>query len=246
MTITPTQADVVKALQAFLVQVTGLPVGQVIVGQQNRIASPPNQTYIVMTPIRMTRLGTNVDASADVKLSGSIAGNTLTVTDVVRGAIVRGTSLFGPGVAPRTIIGNFLEGNDGGVGKYQVTPNQEVAETTMSAGGKTMTQSAEIVVQLDFHSADYSSGDLAQQVSTSLRDQYGVSFFAALAPPLNGVVPLLADDPTQRPFLNDSQQVEYRWGIDCRLQVNQQIVTPAEYADAASIVLVDVDAAFPP
>ena len=87
--------------------------------------------------------------------------------------------------------------------------------------------SAEATVQLDFHSAGTQASDYAETVSMLLRDEYGVDFFAALAPPLNGVFPLHADDPRHMPFVNDSQQMEWRWILEAHLQVYQVIVVPS-------------------
>ena len=80
---------------------------------------------------------------------------------------------------------------------------------------------------------------------TALRDEFGVAFFAALAPPLNGVVPLYADDPRQTPFINSEQQYEWRWVIEVCLQVDQTVTVPQTYSDSATVDVVDVSAAYP-
>jgi hypothetical protein len=244
--ISPTQSNITAALKAFLVAVTGLDPAAVVTGQQNRAAQPPADVQIVMTPILFTRLATNVDGSADVSFVGSIAGTVLTVEEMLSGAIVVGAPLVAPGVAGGTVIGNLLS-----PGRYQVSPNQTVSARTMSSGAKTMTQNAEVVVQLDFHSLDTptsttTAADLAQTVSTALRDEFGVSFFAGLQAPLNAVVPLHADNPKQVPFINESQQVEWRWSLDCCLQVQQVVTVPQQYADSAAVTVKDVSALYPP
>jgi hypothetical protein len=214
-------------------------------GQANRVPEPANPFFAVITPIRIERLRTNVDDSADVKIIGQIVGNTLTVLQVVSGQVQIGAALFGTGVAPNTVVTGLISGV-GGTGTYAVSPSQSAAAQTMSAGAKTLTQSAEVTVQVDFHSADSISGDFAQLVSTCLRDSFGVDFFAGLPPPLNGVVPLYADDPRQAPFISAEGQYETRWTLDVCLQIYQIVQVPSQFADAASVDVIDVDAAYPP
>jgi hypothetical protein len=218
----------------------------IVAGQQNRVAEPVNPFFAVVTPMRVDRLSTSVDAAADVKFQGSISGTTLTVSTVDTGILTAGASIFGLGVTNPTIIIKQLTGSPGGTGTYQVSPSQAVGAETLSAGAKTITQNAEWTLQLDFHSPDTTAGDLAMTVSTALRDPYGVDFFAGLAPPLNGVVPLYADDPRQVPFVNDQNQVEYRWSLDCCLQVDQTVVVSQQYSDSATVTLKDVTALYPP
>jgi hypothetical protein len=214
-------------------------------GQANRVPEPVNPFFAVATPIRIDRLATNVDGSADVKLVGSIAGNTLTVSQVIAGQLEVGAALFGTGVAANTVV-TGVSGTAGGPGAYAVSPAQGAAPQTMSAGAKTLTQSAEVTIQVDFHSSDTTAGDFAQTVSTALRDEYGVNFFAGLSAPLNGVVPLHADDPRQTPFVNDQGQYEYRWTLEVCLQARQTVQVPLQYADAAIVALEDVTALYPP
>lgn len=217
----------------------------IIAGQQNRTAEPANPYFVVFIPIMFRRLATNLDSSADCKLIGSISGNTLTAVSVAAGAIIAGATLFGTGVATGTTVIAQLTGLPGGAGTYQTSPSQTATQQTISAGQKGMTQEAEVTVQIDFHSPDSLAGDFAQTVSTALRDEYGVSFFANLSAPLNGVVPFYADDPAQRPFVNDQNQYEFRWSCDAKFQVNQVVSVPQEYADSADIDVVDVLADYP-
>lgn len=250
LAISPTQSNVVQALGLFLqsvmpaVAADGSAVS-VLVGQQNRAAEPAGTTFAVMTPVWFERLWTNVDGAADVKFSGSISGAVMTVSAVQAGSIAAGATVFGPGVAFGTAVGAQASGTPGGAGAYAVSPAQTVAPGTLSAGAKTLTQGAKVTVQVDFHSADSTAGDIAQTVSTALRDEFGVAFFAALAPPLNGVVPLYADDPRQTPFINSEQQYEWRWVIEVCLQVDQTVTVPQTYSDSATVDVVDVSAAYP-
>jgi hypothetical protein len=218
----------------------------ILSGQQNRTAEPNNPYFAVFTPISFDRLATNLDSSADCKLVGSIAGNVLTADLVDTGSISSGATLFGIGVAYGTTVIQQLTGEPGEAGTYQVSPSQTVSQQTISAGGKIMTQEAEVTVQIDFHSPDTLAGDFAQTVSTALRDEYGVDFFANLPAPLNVVSPFYADNPAQRPFVDAEDQYEWRWSLDAKFQVDQAVSIPLEYADAATVIVKDVSALYPP
>lgn len=237
--ISPTQSNVLAALRSFLLDV--LPAGYAVVaGQPNRVPEVQGGNFCVMTPIRMPRLATNLDSWADVEFTGSISGALMTVTAVEFGAIAAGATVFGTGVSAGTAVSSQASGTPGGVGVYVVSPAQAVGSETMGAGAQTYELDAEAVVQLDFHSADLTSGDAAQTVSTLLRDPYGTTFFAALPAPQNGVSPLYADDPAQRPFANDQAQIEFRWVLEAHLQVNQIVGVPQPYADSAEVDAISV------
>jgi hypothetical protein len=241
--ISPTQSNVQAALNAFLG--FALPGILVVSGQDNRVPEPTATDFVVMTPINFVRIATNQDNQDDVRFQGSIAGTTLTVSQVSFGTIVPGATLFGSGVTAGTLI-TALGTGAGGTGTYTVSISQTVASTVMSSGAASLMQEATVRVQLDFHSADLTAGDMAQTVSTMLRDEVGVDFFAGLAPPLNGVVPLYADDPRQMPFINDQQQYEWRWIVDALLQANQTVSVPAQYADSVSVTVINVQASYGP
>jgi hypothetical protein len=214
-------------------------------GQQNRVSEPVNPFFVMMTPIPIERLSTNVDFSQDVKFTGQISSTILDVTAIDHGAIEVGASIFGSGIASGTSVIAFA-GGSGGTGTYIIAPSQSVSSEMMSAGWKILTQNVKITVQCDFHSPDTTAGDFAQTVSTALRDEYGVSFFANLSAPQNGVVPLYADDPRQVPFENAESQFEWRWSLDVQLEFVQAIQLPQKYADSADLNIVDVTASYPP
>lgn len=212
----------------------------VVAGQANRVSAPNDPWYVVMTPMFSKRLGTNQDNSADVKFTGSIAANTLTVSAVQAGTVTPGSTIFAPNVAANTQIIQQLTGTQGGAGTYSVSPGQTVSSQTMSAGAKQMFMSEEWTVQVDFFSPDYLSGDFARTVSIALRDEFGTSFFSALAPPLNNVSPLYADDPRQAPFIDAENQYEWRWMLEVKLQVDETVSVPQTYADGVTVTLEEV------
>jgi hypothetical protein len=245
MLITPTQANIQSALRSFLLAV--LPAGvPVIAGQSNRVPEPMQGKFVVMTPIRFKRLATNLDTYSDIVFEGSVAGDVLTVTTILRGTVRLDLTLFGVDVIDGTRITAQLTGIAGGVGTYRVSQAQTIAARTLAAGYMAMQQDAEVTVQLDFHGDDTTAGDLAQIASTAIRDDYGVRFFAGLAPPMNGVAPLHADDPRQMPFINAEQQYEWRWVLEACLQANQVAITPMQFARAVEVGLIEVDGRYPP
>lgn len=72
-------------------------------------------------------------APATSSVTGSIAGDVMTVTAVGSGTLYKGTTLSGTGVASGTKILAQLTGTAGGVGTYRVSiPEQTVASTTIS------------------------------------------------------------------------------------------------------------------
>jgi hypothetical protein len=245
MSITPTQSNVQAAVRALILAV--LPGIEVIAAVDNRSAEPTTDRFVVVMPAGIRRLSTNVDGSADVRYIGTVSGTLLTVTEVTLGTILIDAFLLGTGVLSGTSIIAQISGAPGGDGTYRLSQaNPILASRVLASGTKTLTQSAEVRVQLDFHTADNTAADIAQTVSTAFRDEFATSFLAALAPPLNGVSPLHADDPRYVPFINEAQQVEWRWVLDAFLQVEQIVVIPQQYADSVSVILKSVDAVAPP
>lgn len=305
-TIQPTQSDAQAALRSFLLSVLP-PNVDVVLGVANRAPEPQSTRFVVMTPMRFGRLETNVDSTADVRFTGSIAPasasfdgsidgtvltadgvtgtiavgglvtgssaasgtqitaqlsgapgaagtysvnlpqtaagpmaethGVMTVTAVSFGAIATGAAVFGVGVAVPTQV-TALGSGAGGTGTYVVSPSQTFSAGTLASGAQSMQQNSTMDVQLDFHSDDLTAGDMAQVVSTVFRDEYATSAFAALNASIS---PLYADDPRYMPFINESQQTEWRWVVDACVQVNQTVSVPQQYADAVSVTLIDVD-----
>jgi hypothetical protein len=156
------------------------------------------------------------------------------------GNITAGAIVFGTNVAANTSITRQLTGVPGGVGTYLISSTQNVASEKMASGQATMMQETEMTVQLDFHGP--LSPDNVQVFSTTFRDEYAVQFFAAENA---NVSPLYSDDPQQRPFVNDQSQYEFRWCVDCYLQINPIVTVPAQAFDAATVIPEEIDATFP-
>ena len=231
------QVSLSQTIAQAVTMATGVAV---IAGQANRVSTPNDPWYVVMTPMFSKRLGTNQDNSADVKFTGSIAANTLTVSAVQAGTVTPGSTIFAPNVAANTQIIQQLTGTPGGAGTYLVSSGQTVSSQTMSAGAKQMFMSEEWTVQVDFFSPDYLSGDFARTVSIALRDEFGTSFFSALAPPLNNVSPLFADDPRMTSFVDAESQFEWRFTLEVHLQVDETVSVSQTYSDSVAIELIEV------
>lgn len=242
MTISPTQSNVTQALRAFLTEILPIDNQFIRLGQQSRASEPLNQDFVVITPIRFERIATNQNTSADCKFTASILSSLMTVTEVARGTIPLGALLFGIGMAPDTTVEAQGTGR-GGVGTYTVSPSQNVASTTIAAGQTLIMQEAIVTIQIDVHGPN--AGDNAQTISTLFRDAYAVDFFAALEPPENGAVPLLADDPHQIAFQNAEQAWEWRWILEAKLQLNQTVVISTQFADAIALDVVSVEERYP-
>ncbi len=241
----PTQEEIHGAMRSFLLAV--MPTGTgVYTAQANRVPEPKEQSFVMMSLTRMTRLGTNFDAFADVRYIGSIINNDMAVQSVDFGTIKVGANVYGIGVIDGTVITEQVDGTPGGTGNYKVFPPQDIALEVLASGAEILKQPTEVTFQLDFHSADMTtSGDMAQVVSTLFRDGFGVAQFANQSPNY-GVVPLHADEASQMPFLNDQQQYEWRWVVQAKAQVDIDVSVPQQYADAVNVGLIEVDGRYPP
>jgi hypothetical protein len=227
-----TEEAVNTALGNFLTAVVPSTV-EIVVGEVNRVAEPQSPDFVVMWPLRRPRLATNIDTSADAKFTGSITGTVMTITEVVTGKMNVGAVVFGIGVAANTTVSVQLTGTPGGAGTYAVAPAQTVASETLSAGQKNIRQPTEAVYQIDVHGPN--SSDNSQIIATLFRDAFGVQKMAG-----SGVTPLYAEDPKQIPFRNGADQIEIRWVIELHMQISPFLLVPAQYADQATVTLIDV------
>jgi len=238
ITLSLTESQTIKALRSFLLSV--LPAGiEVVRAQDNRVPEPVGPDFVTMTPTLRGRLETNVDTYEDVAFTGSIAGNTLTVTEISAGAISVGAQLLGNNLATNTVV-TALGTGTGGIGTYTVTPSQSVSSQIMAAGTQMLLQPTQVTVQLDVHGP--ASADNTQIITTLFRDGYATSAFA-----LSGfdVTPLYANDPHQMPFTNGEQQVEDRWVVDVVMQANPVLTVPQQFASSIEASVTSVQAQYP-
>lgn len=246
-TISPTETDALKALDAFFLTILPAGVGSYL-GQVNRVPEPPEDDFVIYWPLRFTRLNTNIDSAGDVLYTGSLSiddmlGGLLSVSDIDFGTIRIGAPVFGLGVDPLTKIVAQISGEPGGVGVYGVSVEQTVSAEMMASGILSLEQHSRFTLQADVHGPN--SADNAQIITTIFRDGAGVDIFAGIRPQ-GDIVPLYTSDPRQMVFNNEAQQTENRWVAEIELQVNQVVAVGQAYADAVTVGLISVDATYPP
>lgn len=233
-----TEAQALTALRAFLAQV--LPAATPIIrGQDNRVPEPLVGDFVVMTPLMQARLGTNETSYFDDVFTGSIVATTLTVTSIARlqlglttGMLLIDSAFPTMNLAAGTILGAQLTGSMGGTGTYAVTPTQTVASETMYAGTRSDLVETELTVQFDVHGPN--SGNNVRVIEALFRSEYATDFLDPY-----GVSPLFCMDPHQAPFVNDSNQVEYRWSMDVHLQVNPLVRTPQTFTTEVVVDIIE-------
>lgn len=232
--IAPTQSTINARLRSVLLGF--LPAGiDVILGQTNRVAEPSGPDFVVFWPTARRRISTNIDAVLDALFVGAISGTVLTVSSITLGAIVQGMPIYAIiGMASGTVITAFGTGT-GGAGTYTVSPSQTFPSGTISGGSQAVTQAVEVTIQIDVHGP--ASAENAQAVTTLMRGGYAVDAFLALGA---DVMTLHADDPKQVPFINGEMAYETRWVIECRLQANQVISVPQQFAGSIQVGLIEV------
>ena len=168
----------------------------------------------------------------------------MTVTVLTLGSIAVGATIFGPSVPANVSVlpyGTAGATGTGGLGTYAVTPCIVVSSGLLAAGSQTLTESTELVFQLDVHGQN--SADNTAVINAAFRDEYAFDWFAENAPA--GVTPLLADDARQIPFISGENQYETRYIIDCHLQAIQSITFPLQFASVLDVDVISVDAAYP-
>jgi len=236
MSLSVTESNVFAALRAFLLAI--LPAGvEVVKAQANLVPPPAGTDYVTMTPLLRQRLEWNIADYSDTSFTGSISGDTLTVTEILIGTIEIGTAIVSNGVAANTIITAADAVNPDGTGTYTVSQSQTVASQKMAAGTKTVLQPTQVSVQLDVHGPN--SGDNAQIITSLFFDPYATDAFQ-----LSGydVAPLYADDPKQIPFINAENQYEDRWVVTAYMQANPTITLPQQFADELETTVTEVQA----
>lgn len=226
-----TESQALAALRGVIL--SAVPI-EVIRAQTNRVPEPATPDFVLMTVVGRTRLEMNIDATQDVILAGSIAGDALTYT-ASRGDLRVGTVLAGLQVTPGTVVTAVATSTAATVAPAQT------ASGPFYAGYKIAVAPTQLDVQLDVHGP--ASGDNAQILSTLLRDEYATQMFDDGGLDLQT---LYASDPRQVPFVNAESQWEERWVVTASLQANLAVQVPQEFADQLHADLIDVDAVYPP
>lgn len=213
---------------------------EVVKGQVSRVPEPSSDSYVVMTPVRRERIETDIDEFTDALFTGSIAGDQMTITDVVRGALLVGSFIFGVDVLDSSKVIAFGSGA-GDIGTYTLNKAQTLDARPLSAGTKNVLQPVDLVVQIDVHGS--LASDMSQRITTLFRNEFATSFFADNS---TGLTPLYADDmPKQVPFLNAEDEFEDRWTFEVHIEMDACVGVPQQFADEAKVQIINVEAAYP-
>ena len=94
----------------------------------------------------------------------------------------------------------------------------------------------QITYQLDIHGP--ASAENAQNLAALLRSEVATQAFADTGLDL---VPLFASDPSEVPFVNAEQQVEWRWIVEAALQANIVTTVAQEFADELTVTTISVE-----
>jgi hypothetical protein len=228
----PSHKQIQTALRTALSAI--LPAGVTIVEGQNNNVATPKGDFVVMTVIRRERISTNVVNSDDCKFLGSVTAGRLIATQISYGRLQVGRTVFGTGTTPNPTITAINPD-----GTATLSANVTLSSRSLAAGALALKQATKIVFQLDVHSDDMSrASDMAQTISTVMRDDTGVQLLKASNLPLT---PLFADDPKQIPFETGEKQTEDRYVVECHIQADQIITPPQEFADEVQIKRLPAD-----
>lgn len=99
-------------------------------------------------------------------------------------------------------------------------------------------QGTEVHIQIDFYGLQ--AANWAQAFETVFRSEFATD---ALAPTC---APLHADEARMIPLTTGEEQYLERYAVTAVLQYNPVTATPQQFADSASIALVNVDVRYPP
>lgn len=258
MYLSISESAVLTALRQFLLGL--LPEGsEVIRTQVNRVPMPTAPLFAAMTPLRRTRLATNVTSLSDIRFVASIAAEVMTVSEVISGELVVGLPLRATGLAERTTITELLTGA-GSTGTYVVAPTQTFSSAEINGGVSQTLQATQYDVQLDLYGTGAS--DAAQLVQTVFRSAYACGKLAWFTVPLTDadgnplyddfgdrltsavridLAPLYTSDARDLQFVDAEQQFDLRWSMDLSMQVNPVVALPQDFADTIQITTIEVD-----
>jgi hypothetical protein len=212
-----------------------LPDGvEVIRAYANRVPEPIGPDFVVLSPLRRERLSTNRDIDLDLKVIGSIAGETMTVP--TGPALAPGYGLYGPGVVRGSVI--TAAGPDAHT--YTVAPPQTApAGSTLYVGRHLMSQPIDYVFQADVFGP--ASSRNVEAIATIWRDDAGCQAVQVAAAAFGEMQPLFADDPHMAAFQSAESAWEDRWIVDLHLQINTVVTVGQQFADTLAITMLPVD-----
>ena len=240
----PNQYVIQEDLTSFLTTI--LPTFEAIEGLDNNVSEPMQGDFIVMTPTMRERLGTNVEMWADCAFEATISGNTLTVSQMLLGAIDLSNSnqppIWGVGVTDATPIIAQVSGTPGGAGVYTLGGAAQTVSTPtlMAAGEIILAAPFAITIQLDFHTSNVTD---AADAAATFKNLFGtLQSTDAFRSYGHGVGLLYCDGPHLAPFQNAEQQWEQRWVINATFEAYQQVVWAQQFMTQVTIKLVQAGA----
>lgn len=202
----------------------GVAAGTTIVQQLTGAAGGVG-TYQVSIPQTVTAGALSAEwgvltVSAFTQQQGPLTVGTL-ITDGAAGLVTAGT-----------LVLQQLSGTSGGIGTYAVSDSQTVASETMYGGLRLDLVHTDMTVQLDVHGPN--SGDNTKLIE-------GLFFSEVASDQFDGtgidVHPLYCEDARQVPFINDQQQIEWRYSMDAHIQINPSISSWQQFADQIEVNL---------
>lgn len=105
-------------------------------------------------------------------------------------------------------------------------------------GTMAMEEGVEVHVQVDFYGGP--AANWAQAFETVFRSEFATEALTPVCAPLH------ADESRMIPLVTGEQQYLSRYVTTAVLQYNPVTTTPQQFADQASVVLVEVDERYPP
>lgn len=103
----------------------------------------------------------------------------------------------------------------------------------------TWEQGTKVELQIDLY-GDTLGADWCAMFSTMWKTEYACDALGATCSPL------YADGGRMIPLVTGEEQFLERWMVRTFLQYNPTVSTPQDYADTVDIIVISVDAAFPP
>ena len=104
----------------------------------------------------------------------------------------------------------------------------------MYAGSRFDLAQTEMSIQIDVHGPE--SGNNVHVIETLFRSEYAVDVMNAFGV---SVVPMFCSDSRQAPFVNDQEQVEYRWTLDAHVQINSTVRTPQQFLTEVEVAVIE-------
>ncbi|HEY1425275.1 MAG TPA: hypothetical protein VGF50_01260 [Caulobacteraceae bacterium] len=108
--------------------------------------------------VAITQTGsTSFQGQPAPQFTGSVAGTTLTVSNVASGNLVVGMTLYGPGIAPGTTITGEVTGT-GGKGTYTISTSQTVSSESLFGAGPAPNITGDVILGKGANRFDIEAG----------------------------------------------------------------------------------------